>query len=113
LGGRIVGLQAWIFEEKHPSLTHDGVAHDGIAGHIVAAGVIGVEAEHGLVKVVDIFGLGVLISLLVLESLLLLVLMLTRSMRNSICDCGSIEGVLTFALACLEEDNALGDTGDG
>jgi hypothetical protein len=66
-----------------------------------------------LVEVVDLVGLSVLVRLLGLESLLLLVLMLTRSARDSLCDGGSVEGVLTFTLACLEEDDAFGDAGDG
>jgi hypothetical protein len=110
LGGRVVRLKAWVFEEKHSRLAHDGVAHDRVAGHVVAAGVVCAEAENGLVEVATIVRLRVLVGLL---SLLLLVLLLARSARNGLCDCGGVEGVLTFTLACLEEDDTFGDVGNG
>jgi hypothetical protein len=55
----------------------------------------------------------VLVGLLVLVALLLLVLVLVGSAGNGVCDCGSVEGILSFALTRLEEDDAFGDAGDG
>ena len=111
LGGGVVRLQAWVFEKKHPRLAHDGVAHDCVARNVVGAGVVCVEAEHRLIEVIpDFVGWGILVWLL---ALLLLKLTLTRSARHGGSRCGSVESVLSFTLACLEEDDASGNAGDG
>jgi len=46
-------------------------------------------------------------------TLLLLILMLARLARHGGCGCCCVCGVLSFPLACLEQDNAFGDAGDG